>query len=226
MIRFVRAMTLLFAAAPSAAQAPPSLAVVAAQELNVRAGPSPETAIVTKLLHGQRLLVRPGDGPWANVVVLVDGKMVEGWVNRSYITAAVPNGVAPAPAAPPNVLAQPPAISPGFSYPDPLTIDSADLDCDEDFDGGFSECTVEVYVSLSVPGIYAELLKDYVDVECEASVSFETADGFPISEQESESTSVYLSGGTGSETIEIDVDPFSMDPIIRAKIDDVECEIQ
>jgi hypothetical protein len=203
------------------------LAVVTAQELNVRAGPSPETAIVTKLLQGQRLLVRPGDGPWANVVVLVDGKMVEGWVNRSYITAAVPNGVAPAPAVPPNVFAQPPAVSPGFSYPDPLTIDSADLDCDEDFvDGGFSRCTVEISISLIVPRIYADLMKDYVDVECEASVSFEAADGFSTTDRDRESASVYFSGGTGSESMEIDFDPFSTSPIVRARIDDVECEIQ
>jgi hypothetical protein len=121
----------------------------------------------------------------------------------------------------------PPASLPAFSYPDPLTIDSADLDCDEDFvDGGFSRCTVEISISLFVPRIYADLMKDYIDVDCEASVSFETANGFPTSDRASESTSVYFAAGTGSESIEIDFDPFSTSPIVRARIDDVECEFQ
>lgn len=227
MIRFVCALAVHFAAGPLAAQVSPSWAVVTAQELNLRAGPTPEAEVVTKLFQGQSLMVRSGDGVWANVAALVDGRMIEGWVNRSYIATVAPADTPSPPAALPNVIAKPPAVSPGFSYPDPLTIDNATLDCDEGLvDGGFSECTVEIDISLTVPTIYADLMKDYVDVECEAAVVFEDSDGHQSSDQDSESTSVYFSGGNGFESLEINFNPFSTSPIVRARIKDIDCRVQ
>ena len=109
-----------------------------------------------------------------------------------------------------------------MTLPRPLTIDSADLDCDEEFiDGGIDDRTVEVSVTIEVPQPYAVLVKDYVDVECETDVRFEDADGFSISKLQSETSSVHLSNGNGSQSIEISVDPFSMSPIVGASIEDI-----
>ena len=68
-------------------------------------------------------------------------------------------------------------------------------------------------------------MKDYVDVECEASVSFETTDGFPSATGTSNRRASISPAGTGSEIHRDRLRSLlHVDPIIRAKIEDVECE--
>lgn len=103
-----------------------------------------------------------------------------------------------------------------------ISIDDANLDCREGWDGGYSACTVEISYSLSTN--YNGLNDPNVNVDCEADLRWSDASGWPRSDSESDSNSHYMYSDSDSGSVELDFS-IGIDPAVRVKISDYSCSI-
>ncbi len=106
-----------------------------------------------------------------------------------------------------------------------LSVGSANLDCDDGIDGGFERCTTSVRVEVRSHGGSADHRSANVEIGCNASISYETANG-GSSKSASSSESLHVSSGSSdSREVEIDFDFLYGDPAIRAQITSATCAI-
>lgn len=208
---------------PIHAQEIGDLAKVDTELLNVRSGPSADTSVVGRVSQGTSMLVVERQGAWVKLSDPLRRGLAEGWVNSRFLTVTAPSQQT----GEQRPTAQSAPVPRYVPRPDPFQITDADFECSESYinEGGFDECELEVEIEVNIPSIFAPYLRDYVDVTCEAEISYRTQDSyFEQNERESESTSLYLYAGATSETIEIDFDfGYTVEPVISAKVESLEC---
>lgn len=107
-----------------------------------------------------------------------------------------------------------------------LSVLGADLDCDENFSGGFYDnCEVEIDYALETD--YRGSSSINTDVECEAEISYESMLYMNRLEDEKFSESHMLSSyGTVWDNADLDFSFFSSEEVYRVELDDAWCEIQ
>ena len=213
----------MFLALPIHAQEIGDLAKIDTELLNVRSGPSADTSVVGRVSQGMLMLVVERRGDWVKLSDPLRRGIAEGWVNSRFLTVSAPGQQTDtqrttAPAAP---------VPRYVPRPDPFRIADADFECSESYisEGGFDECELEVEIEISIPSIFKPYLRDYVDVTCDAEISYRSRDSyFEQNERESESTSLYLYSGVASETLEIEFDfGYTFEPVVSAKVESLEC---
>ncbi|UWR48398.1 SH3 domain-containing protein [Phaeobacter inhibens] len=208
---------------PIHAQEIGDLANIDTELLNVRSGPGADTAVVGRVSQGTLMLVVERQGDWVKLSDPLRRGLAEGWVNSRFLTVSA-TGEQTDPQRPTAPTAQAPRYVP---RPDPFQIADADFECNESYlnEGGFDECELKVQIEVNIPSIFEPYLKDYVDVTCEAEISYRTGDSyFEQSERESESTSLYLYSGVASETLKIEFDfGYTFEPVVSAKVESLEC---
>lgn len=213
----------MFLALPIHAQEIGDLAKIDTELLNVRSGPSADNPVVGRVSQGTLMLVVERQGDWVKLSDPLRRGLAEGWVNARFLTVSAPGqqtdtqrttaSAAPVPRYVPRH--------------DPFRVADADFECSESYisEGGFDECELEVEIEISIPSIFEPYLRDYVDVTCDAEISYRTRDSyFEQNERESETTSLYLYSGVASETLEIEFDfGYTFDPVVSAKVESLEC---
>lgn len=212
-----------FLAAPIQAQEIGDLAKVDTELLNVRSGPSADTSVVGRVSQGTLMLVVERQGDWVKLSDPLRRGLAEGWVNSRFLAVLVPSQQTET-----RRLTAPSAPAARYApRPDPFQISDADFECSESYitEGGFDECELEVEIEVNIPSIFEPYLRDYVDVTCEAEISYRTRDSyFEQNERESESTSMYLYSGTVSGSLEIEFDfGYTFEPVVSAKVESLEC---
>jgi uncharacterized protein YgiM (DUF1202 family) len=208
---------------PTHAQEVGYLTKIDTELLNVRSGPSADTSVVGRVSQGSLMLVVERQGDWVKLSDPLRRGLSEGWVNARFLTVTA-SGQQNDTQRPTAQAIQPSRYVP---RPDPFQITNADFECRESYinEGGFDGCELEVEIEVNIPSIFAPYLRDYVDVTCEAEISYRTQDSyFEQNERESESTSLYLYSGTASETLEIDFDfVYTFEPVVSGKVESLEC---
>lgn len=102
-----------------------------------------------------------------------------------------------------------------------VSLSDAQIDCTENFDGGFSGCTVDV--EFQYDSDYNGNSEPRVSLTCEVEIETREADGFRSFERNySDDT---LRGRTGSGSIEVSFSFYSIDPIVEATVSDASCDI-
>jgi len=192
-------------------EAKPIIARPASASLDVRNAPS-STATLVGTLDSH------------TVVLAVDIK--DGWIKINWSTGAdrstMESGWVPA-----GSLLQVRGGSGSSSYTSSggavfeISVDDTDLDCTEQYDGGFSGC--EVTIDFSYTSDYNGNSDPNVDVECSADLSTMTVDGFGGSESGDDSDTVY--GRDGSGEIDIDFSFYSVSKVSNVEIESASCEI-
>ena len=213
LVVFLFVVFALISGSPNQAQAQStSVALVTANELNVREQPNVSAATIGKLNRNTFVVITHSQGDWVRIWWLPrkGAPSKSGWVMSKYL----------------RVVRR--SLSGGSEYTTPygarftLSIDDSDLRCSEGFDGGFRSC--ELTVQFSYDSNYNGNNEPSVEVECKASLRTIDSKGWPSSIDESGTDSQI--GRTGSGTIDIDFSSLSLlEPIVRAKVSDLECEI-
>lgn len=208
---------------PIHAQEIGDLAKVDTELLNVRSGPGADTSVVGRVPQGTLVLVVERQGDWVKLSDPLRRGFAQGWVNSRFLAVLAPGQQTytqrPAPPA---------ASAPRYvPRPEPFQIADADFECSESYisEGGFEECELEVEVEVRIPSIFEPYLRDYVDVTCEAEISYKTRGSyFEKNERESENASMYLYSGAASETIELKFDfRYTFEPVVSARVESLEC---
>lgn len=102
-----------------------------------------------------------------------------------------------------------------------LSIDDARFHCDESFAGGFDSCRAEI--SVSYTSDYNGNDAPNVTVECDVRVRLTDRHGFQNTVSKTDSMSFY--GARSSGELEVYVDVWGVEPVVRASIADIQCEI-
>lgn len=212
---------------PAAAQSVGDIISIDTTLANVRSGPGTSYPVQGQLPENTLMAVAETSDGWVRLSDPLNRGVATGWINASLVevrrnTQTTTSTAQPAPAPAPRR-----APVPSFPrYPSPVAITDTDFDCDEDlFDGGYNSCALEVEVSIQIPSEYSPFMKDYVDINCKAELSYQRAEEFMAStEREDETESIYLYGAYSTGTVEIDFDfGFGFEPVVSARVIDLEC---
>jgi hypothetical protein len=187
--------------------------LVTADALKLRAEPSAESQVLSTLPRGHPVLEVERTGGWSRIATFVPngGRFTYGWVASRYLQS--PEGSRP-----------PQSSDPRFYARDGLIIADVELDCDEDYiQGGWDDCEVEVSLQLHGPS----WVESSASVKCEVELRITDSSGYQTTASESEWTTIYVSGGYGSTTLTVDVDvsPMYLDPVVRVGLDNVDCRM-
>lgn len=203
-------------AAPAFAQDVSGARVIATR-LNLRAQPDAGSEVLVTLPRNTVLVTLQQEGPWYQVSVLDGGRI--GWVHGNHIEfVAMPD---------PDDAARAPR-SGGWAR-QPMSVDVISFDCQKKIMGdGYQGCSVQIAVAIDVPSSYDDFSDDSVDIECESTVSYKTADGFMTqTDRASDYQTVWLSSGYGSTTAYLSHHFISiMNPVISARLTDASCRVR
>jgi len=211
------------------AQEPGHWAKVDTKLLNMRSAPSIEGAVVGQLPEGTLMLVKEQQNGWIKLSDPMKRGLPTGWVNGAYVQdiGSASTGDQSASAGDSEQTSREPKPTPQYaSLPNPFSIFDAEFDCNEMLvSPGLSDCTLEVTVKVSIPSAYEPFMADYVDVQCDAEVSYRTKDSyFQQSDRGTEMASVSLYSSYVTETLEIDFDfGFNLEPVVSAEVSSLSC---
>jgi uncharacterized protein YgiM (DUF1202 family) len=207
-LRGALAIVLICAVVVTAA-AEQSRLVIAKQGLKLRAGPGTQHEATMTLKFGTLVIVIEESGEWSKVSALDPTnrtKLIQGWVASRFLSSS-------------KSLSR----RPSTTGSDDLQVSVSSFNCREGFldDAGYEECTVGVDLSLSGP----HWVEMEVGINCTAEVETHTLDEIIPSRESGDAwETMYVTSGFGSTHMEIDVDfGFTIDPVVRAKLKDVNC---
>ncbi len=178
------------------------------------------------------MLVVDQSGDWVKLEDSLNRGMPSGWAKASFLIDLGPQREnAPGSDLGKTLIPSEPAASPHYpaypSVPDPLSIDNATFDCQEGFNGeGLTDCELTLSVSVTIPSAYRPYIARSVDVECEATISYEAVGSYlSQTETERQSTTMYLRMGSSTDTLSLGFDlGFMYGEVVRsAKVESVEC---
>ena len=222
--RFALALCLLLTATPAPGPAPAAgedpLRVVAARELNVRAGPGTDAQVVSQLAGGTLVYVQERRRGWARVTYEAPGEAENGWVSRRYL-------VQPDAYSAPETPARDLRACDGRA-PD-LRVDSRvdDLACASGpLVEGYDAC--DVVVSVRVHADCRPAHQSSVEVFCEAFLKTrQRGSGFAGGRERGISSDfVDLAASTVERTltVPVTVNPVIGEPVVEAELASVFCE--
>ncbi|MFC4671978.1 hypothetical protein ACFO5X_25745 [Seohaeicola nanhaiensis] len=121
-----------------------------------------------------------------------------------------------------RMLSRKPVVEGGFDY----EFDPGQLDCDENYDGGFRSCQLDVEIEGTS---YADSEDDRsasLEFTCEMSLTTTDANGFRKYETVSEDAELdFWGSGTDRETVTLSVDFYSYSQVMRVSVDSLDCEL-
>jgi len=197
-----------------------TIAVTTADSLNVRSSPNGE--VIDSLPAGSVVALQRVSGGWAYVLYLDESKRPGsgvGWVSAQFLRVA--------------------SEGTGLSATGDdcrkerksgakvcLEVTSADFDCDEHYSGEYYD-SCEIEVDYEIRSDYKGDSRIYVDIECEARVSYKTRESYDSSDSDSESESHYLRANrTIRDSLELDFSYSDYQEVYSAEVDSLECEIE
>lgn len=115
-----------------------------------------------------------------------------------------------------------PEVAGGFEW----EVSDAQLSCDEHYDGGFDDCTVDVEVEAKSLAAPEDRRDATLEFDCDVTLRTEDVDGSTGSESGNESLDVRVSPGQrGSDTLSMRIDVSSYSPVMNVRISDVQCDL-
>lgn len=104
---------------------------------------------------------------------------------------------------------------------------SADLECTEGFNGGFSECEVTVSIQGESFAASEDRRSASLEIECDVELRTENEDGFSSTETESDTGELaFYSSSRASTELSVAFSFIGVSRIASAVIRDVSCELQ
>jgi uncharacterized protein YraI len=199
-------------------------AQVASLALNLRTGPSATNPIIVELPYGHPVsIIARADG-WPQVTTIRPDtvEVTTGWVSQRYITAS-PKGDTALHSTTPKA-STPNAVAPHGGKQGGLTVSVANFDCDDDlFEPGFKDCDIELLVAIRGPA----WVDSSASLSCDVEVTAITVDGWRHRKNGSEFTSIFVTGGYGSTTVNINVRVAQIlgPPVTDARLTEAVCRI-
>lgn len=115
-----------------------------------------------------------------------------------------------------------PDVAGGFEW----EVSDAQLSCDELYDGGFDDCTVDVEVEAESLAGSEDRRDATLEFDCDVTLRTQDVDGSTRSESGNESLSVRVSPGqTARDTLSLRIDASSYSPVTDVRISDVQCNL-
>jgi hypothetical protein len=115
-----------------------------------------------------------------------------------------------------------PEVAGGFDW----EVSDAQMSCDEHYDGGFDDCTVEVMIEARSLAGSEDRRDAKLEFDCDVTLRAQDVDGSTRSETGSESLDVRISAGQRrSDSLTVSIDVSSYSPVVNVRISDVQCEL-
>lgn len=115
-----------------------------------------------------------------------------------------------------------PEVAGGFEW----EMSDAQLSCNERYDGGFDDCTVDVEVEAQSLAGPEDRRDATLEFDCDVTLQSKDVEGSTRSESGSDSLEVRVSAGQrGDDSVSIQVDVSSYVPVVDVRISDVRCDL-
>lgn len=114
--------------------------------------------------------------------------------------------------------------SSGSTNSDPLRVRNVDLDCNEDYNGGFRSCEVEANILIEFPRIFVPYLANYSQIECDTDLRIRGADGRRRTLRGRNSSSIFFSSGRGSGSVSMRFNMPSGWTVVEVDVVDLDCK--
>lgn len=115
-----------------------------------------------------------------------------------------------------------PEVAGGFDW----EVSNAQLSCDDHYDGGFDDCTVDVQVEAKSLAGSEDRRAATLEFDCDVTLQTQDVEGSTRSETGHESLEVRVSAGqSGDDSVSIRIDVSSYVPVVDVRISDVRCDL-